>query len=247
MRLFRRLALVIALIVAVVCVVLLLNFTAPNPTGRRYSSTSPLTSGSAQAIGLSAEQILSQDLRTPRNDDPDQRQCFCNNSNRTPSECNVCVTSDPSISTYRRPDFVSANFIAESKNRQNLLYTYNDQVDQITDYVTEARLLHRPLWLYTRVNTLLAPQFYTLVEFDRRRRGRLLHGTRLRRSSRSSCVERAGHRAGSSRHYRNLGDRRSQIIRCAAPAQSSRRQRQSRHCRGFPENGEGSSAAQDRH
>jgi hypothetical protein len=166
MKLFRRLAFVIALIAAVVCILLLLNFTAPNPTGRRYSSASPLTSGGAQAIGLSAEQILSQDLRTPRNDDPDQRQCFCNSPNRTPGvgECRVCIAFSQSISTYRRPDFVGANFIAESKNRRNLLYSHSDQVDQIGDYVVAARALGKPLWLYTRVNTLLDPEFYRMVE-----------------------------------------------------------------------------------
>src|SRR5664279_1769749 len=165
MRLFRRLAFLAALIVALICIVLLLNFTAPNPTGRRYSSAPVQTSGSTQTIGASGELILSQDLHTPDNDAADQLQCICNspNANPGPNQCRTCIVYYSSIATYRRPDFVSARFIAESKNRQNLLYSYSDQVDQITDYVTMAKLLGRPLWLYTRVDTLLSPQFYSLV------------------------------------------------------------------------------------
>jgi hypothetical protein len=164
MKLLRRLALLIAFIITLTCIVLLLNFTAPNPTGRRYSSAAPLVSGSAQNIGLSGEQILAQDLRLPRNDDPDQRQCICNNANAIPGDCNTCIAFSSTITTYRRPDFVGANFIAESKNRQNLLYTFTDQVEQISDYVTAAQLLKRPLWLYIRVDTRLDPEFYRLVE-----------------------------------------------------------------------------------
>jgi hypothetical protein len=166
MKFLRRLLFVISLIIAALCIVVLLNFTATNPTGRRYSSASPVMTGDAQAIGLSGEEILARDLRLPRNDAPDQRQCICNNPNVSTgaNDCRVCITSDASISTYRRPDFISDRFIAESKNRQNLLYTHTDQIDQITDYVTAAQLLKRPLWLYTRVDTRLDAEFYRLVE-----------------------------------------------------------------------------------
>ncbi len=164
MRLIRHSIFIIALMGVAVCIILLLNFTAPNPTGRRYSSASPLTRGAAQDIGLSGEQILAQDLHLPRNDDADQRQCICHDANTVPGDCRVCIVSSPSITSYRRPDFIGANFIAESKNRQNLLYSYSDQVDQISDYVLAAELLGRPLWLYTRVDTLLDPAYYRLVE-----------------------------------------------------------------------------------
>lgn len=166
MKFLRRLLFALSLMVVVLCIVLLLNFTAPNPTGRRYSSASPVMAGSAQAIGLSGEEILSKDLRLPRNEDPDKRQCICNNPNTRPSEnqCRVCIAYQQAISTYRRPDFISDRFIAESKNRQNLLYTYTDQVEQISDYVNAAQLLKRPLWLYTRVDTLLSGEFKRLVE-----------------------------------------------------------------------------------
>ena len=179
MKLYRRLAFVIATLVALVCIVLLLNFTAPNPTGRRYSSASPLTTGNAQGIGLSGEQILAQDLHLPRNDDPDQLQCICNSPALVPNQCNSCFAVSSTVTSYRRPDFVAPNFIAESKNRQNLLYTYSDQVDQITDYVTAALLLRRPLWVFVRVDTVLSPEFYPLVEFDGRRSRAVFHDSRL--------------------------------------------------------------------
>lgn len=163
MKLFRRVIFFAALLITLICIVLLLNFTAPNPTGRRYSSASPLTRGSAQDIGLSGEQILAQDLHLPRNDDADQRQCICNSAIATPADCRACIVSSPEITTYRRPDFIGASFIAESKNRQNLLYSYTDQVDQIRDYVLAAQLLGRPLWLYTRIDTVLDPAFARLV------------------------------------------------------------------------------------
>lgn len=165
----RRSLILVLFIILVSSLVLLLNVTAPNPTGRRYSSESPLTTGqgSIQQIGTTAERILARDLGVPRNEDPDQRQCFCNSGASAPplAECRVCMAyAQLSTSTYRRPDFVAPGFIAESKNRQNLLYTQEDQVEQIGDYVIGAKALGRPLWLYTRVNTQLSPEFYQLVE-----------------------------------------------------------------------------------
>ena len=51
MSLFRRLLSFFALIAVLICVMLLLNFTASNPTGRRYSSAPVLTSGSRKRLG----------------------------------------------------------------------------------------------------------------------------------------------------------------------------------------------------
>ncbi|MCS6835699.1 MAG: hypothetical protein NZ750_06760 [Anaerolineae bacterium] len=153
-----------------IAIILLLNFTAPNPTGRRYSSESPLTSGqgNSREIGLNGERILARDLGVPRNDLPDQRQCFCQDRYRSvplPSECRVCmVYAVLESSSHRRPDFVAPSFIAEVKNTQSLLYEQSDTLSQIGDYVISARAANRPLYLYTRVNTRLDPEFYQLVE-----------------------------------------------------------------------------------
>ena len=167
LRLFRLTAL-IATLVLVSAFILLLNFTAPNPTGRRYSSEPVLTAqqgATAQEIGLSAEVILSLDLGLPRNEDTGQRQCLCNNvSYAGTSECNTCVAIVPSINTLRRPDFVGTGYIVEVKNRASLLYEQTDQVDQISDYADAARLMGRPLWLFIRVNTTLSAEFHRIVE-----------------------------------------------------------------------------------
>ncbi len=163
-KLFRRLVILISLIVVIGCMVLLLNFTASNPTGRRYSSAPVVTRGNTQAIGLSGEQILSADLRAPRNDEPEQRQCVCNSTGSlNTGDCRVCIAYSPAIANYRRPDFITDTYIAESKNRQNLLYTYADLAEQIGDYVLAAQTLNRPLWVYVRIDTVVDPTFYGLV------------------------------------------------------------------------------------
>jgi len=168
MKRIRRLILTFTLLTAAICVVLLLNITAPNPTGRRYSSQMPLTTGqgSGQQIGDDAERILELDLGIPNNNAADQRVCICNSARGTPpiSECRSCLTTIPIEGSYRRPDFMGANYIAESKNAQNLLYTQADRLDQITDYASAARALNQPLWLYIRVNTVLDSAFTSLVD-----------------------------------------------------------------------------------
>jgi hypothetical protein len=167
---FTRVLMLASLFGLIFSSILLLNFTAPNPTGRRYSSEVPLTTrqGNALQIGLSAENVLAKDLGLPRNDDPEQLQCICRNAANAvvPNECNSCFAHLDVISTssHRRPDFVGKSFIAESKNRRNLLYEQSDQVDQISDYAAAAKLLNQPLWVFVRVNTTLSPEFRQIVE-----------------------------------------------------------------------------------
>jgi hypothetical protein len=52
--------------------------------------------------------------------------------------------------------------MAESKNTLNLRYP-GDVFNQISDYALAAKLLNRPLWVYTRVDTVIAPDFYDIV------------------------------------------------------------------------------------
>ncbi len=148
-----------------IAVILLANVTAPNPTGRRYSSEMPVITGSGTEIGISAERILAKDLRVPRNEDPDQRQCICNSPGLRPnvSECRVCYAYSQSIANYRRPDFVSSRYIAESKNRQGLLYGDRATLDQIGDYAVAARAVGVPLWVYVRVDTAVDPEFVRIA------------------------------------------------------------------------------------
>lgn len=161
----RRLLFPLALAGMILCGVLLLNFTASNPTHRRYSSQTPLTTGQGTGaeIGQDAERILSKDLGVPPNDSSGQRQCICVNGATLNSDCNSCLIILSGISGFRRPDFVSSSFIAESKNQQSLLYTNRD-FPQIQDYVQAAKALHRPLWVFIRVNTEIDPAYRDLVE-----------------------------------------------------------------------------------
>jgi hypothetical protein len=165
---FWRITIIITTLSLIGAFILLQNFTAPNPTGRRYSSEPVLTAqqgATAQAIGLSAEVILARDLGIPRNEDAGQRQCLCSNASYAGTrECNTCAAIVPSIHTIRRPDFVDARYIVEVKNRANLLYAETDQVEQIADYADAARLMRRPLWLFVRVDTTLSAEFHRIVE-----------------------------------------------------------------------------------
>lgn len=166
MKSIRRIGFPVSVLALVTCVTLLLNVTAPNPTGRRYSSQMPLVTGqgSAEAIGQSGEEILARDLRLPNNNATDQRQCLCRSvTSPNPIDCNVCIPVSSLTSTFRIPDFIAAGYIAESKNAQNLLYN-GREVDQINDYVLAAKELKRPLWLFIRVDTLVAPEFEQIVE-----------------------------------------------------------------------------------
>jgi hypothetical protein len=165
MKRIRRILLTLFQLIAVASILLLLNVTAPNPTHRRYSSEMPITTGQAgpQEIGASAERILSNDLRLPNNNDADQLQCICSStSDVRRSYCRACLAVVQSVSNYRIPDFVGPDFIAESKNTQGLLYA-GREVDQIRDFVTASLMMRRPLWLYVRTNTDVAPEFAALV------------------------------------------------------------------------------------
>lgn len=171
-RLFRFFVVCIAaisLVTVIVSALILANFTAPNPTGRRYASAAPLRVGSSQDIGSDAENILSGDLGVPRNGLTGERKCICN-IGATPNRqtCNVCVAQiavNTSSAYFRIPDFVTDQFMAESKNTDGLLYTGSSrEVSQIQDYVTASLLMRVPLYVYTRVETPTDPRFVTLVE-----------------------------------------------------------------------------------
>lgn len=155
----------IALVILIVSVLLLLNITAPNPTHRRYSSQTPLTTGqgTGKSVGDSAEMILAADLNLPNNNAPDQRQCLCKSAGSASAKaCNVCLPVSDLQTDFRIPDFIAPDFMAESKNTQNLLYT-GREYDQILDYALAAKLLNRPLWVYIRVDTTVSPEFDDIV------------------------------------------------------------------------------------
>lgn len=142
---------------------ILLHLPGFNPTGRRLSSQLPEQTGPSMSIGQSGEDQLARDLRLPNNNRADQLICLCRSA-ETPlrGECNTCRAVPDMQSTFRRPDFVGGNYIAESKNAANLHYS-GREVDQIGDYVRAARHFGQPLWVYVRVDTQVAPEFEQLV------------------------------------------------------------------------------------
>ncbi len=165
MKRIRYSLLFIAIIVLAICTVLLLNFTAPNPTGRRYSSQTIDLSLNSNEKGLQGEQILAHDLGIPPNDASD-RVCICANQ-ETPPEliaCNSCLAYVQGLQHNRRPDFITDKTIIEVKNRQELLYGSDRDTIEISDYALAANALDRSLWVYVRTDTISDERFDEIVE-----------------------------------------------------------------------------------
>lgn len=167
MQLIRRLLMFSAVIVLAVSIVLLLNFTAPNPTGRRYSSEMPSRLLNNFDRGFDAERILSHDLDVPNNNSslPNAGQCVCNQSyapDKSPgvNYCNVCLVYSPLVARFNIPDFVTDKFIAEAKD--TLLIDARSQ-EQIRNFALMATELKRPLWLFVSYRTEIHPHIAQLV------------------------------------------------------------------------------------
>ena len=174
MKQFRRAGIFIALILLVVSLGIRANLNVLNPTGLRYSSEYPLRTGegTAQEIGTDGERVLAIDLNVINNNRAGQIQCACNTPNydqSPPTQCNICFGFSENIENYRIPDFVTLNYIAESKNVASLqAFRQNGEeirdYQQIRDIVDVALLLDLPFWVYVRVDTEVAPEYLDLVE-----------------------------------------------------------------------------------
>lgn len=162
----RRAGLLVSVIGAIICVVLLLNITAPNPTGRRYSSETVITTGTPATIGYDGERVLARDLGVPNNNASGQLQCICNSQYlTTPSRCNVCTfwVPFPNASQFAIPDFVGKKLIADSKNVAKLDWT-GDVPRQIELYAATAAQYDLELWVFVRVDTEVDPRYKDLIE-----------------------------------------------------------------------------------
>ncbi len=159
MRLIRRLFIITGFLFLLGSIIILLNFTAPNPTGRRYSSRPVLRQGSSGAVGNDGETVLAADLRLVSNNDGSQLVCFCKYGNtKTSSQCRSCA-GQYNISSNRLPDFLTDRLIIDSKNVRDL-----GDYDQLSDFAIVARQTGRALWIYTRVDSTVAPKYHTLIE-----------------------------------------------------------------------------------
>lgn len=142
-------------------IVLLLNFTAPNPTGRRYSSEVVDLNLDNGTKGLEGERILALDLRAPLN--TIEKHCICGEASTVASQCNLCRVNVPTVSTYRMPDFFTETYIADAKNRYTWLSSHSQDVAQMTDYAHAAIALDIPLWVYVRVDTTVDQTMQDIV------------------------------------------------------------------------------------
>jgi len=162
----RRVVLALALAGIMVCVILLLNFTATNPTGRRYSSAVALTDGESNELGSDGERILGKDLGVSNNNAAERQQCICDFSLLSPPPgCNVCLFHNAvsSEGKFAKPDFVGRNYIAESKNAKKLPWR-GHSLREISLYADTAIDSKVNLWLFVRVDTEVDPRYYDLVE-----------------------------------------------------------------------------------
>jgi hypothetical protein len=163
----RRFIFFVSLGTFVVSIVLLLNFTASNPTGRRYSSEIPTGTRRTEA-GYDAERILSLDLGVPHNNSS-LRQCICGteaSDNPRDHNCNVCtvISNDMSVGEAHLPDFVTDSYIAEAKNYSPNTNIYSNNREQLDAFIAMAEYLNRPLWLYVAVDSRVSPELQYLVE-----------------------------------------------------------------------------------
>lgn len=162
-----RILFLLSAVVAVVCVILLLNFTASNPTGRRYSSAEPSATGDDIGVsgraGIEAEDILSKDLGIARNSVPYQQLCVCPLSKDVPSLCGNCLihTQLPDGKHYMTPDFIGNDFIVEAKHTKSLT---SSNLTQLTVYATAAHEKKRKLWLFVDIGAEVDPRYFDLVE-----------------------------------------------------------------------------------
>lgn len=162
----RRFVLIVAILAAAVATTLLLNFTAPNPTGRRYSTETVDLSQNSNGKGAQGEQILSNDLGTPlTNDHTNNAVCVCNVdfAPRTPSQCSSCITYSEQVANYRIPDVTTDRYFAESKNTWHLSVTSNHDYPQLIEIAQVAREIGYPLWIYVRVDSVVDAAFIDLA------------------------------------------------------------------------------------
>lgn len=168
MKTLRRLVFAIATLVIIVCAGLLItNFDPTNPTHRRYSSETVLSTGDAPSddIGRDGERVLSKDLGVPRNDADIPVLVVCNTRFKDappPAKNTECFFYSDDIENYRVPDFLTDDYIAESKNAEKLLVTQDRDYKQIKAFAVASAGLNRPLYIYVRHNTKVDAEFYEL-------------------------------------------------------------------------------------
>lgn len=161
---FRRGILALSIIVGSISIILLLNFTAPNPTGQRYSSEMPTYDEKTECDGNHAEAILESDLGLPANDFTEaETLCVCKTQrDLAQTRCNTCIAVSYEVEKkVHIPDFVTDSLIIDSKCKENIT---NDH--QFRSFVDAAHQLDRELWYFVRVGeeTRVSPYILEQVQ-----------------------------------------------------------------------------------
>lgn len=148
MALFRRGLITGSFLAALLCIVLLMNFTAPNPTGRRYSSEVPQYINDV-CQGVDAERILSTDLQMVQNDSTNvETLCICSpNSTGASTRCNTCILTSSEVGNQAHiPDFINDQVLIDSKCAENL-----QNNSQYRSFLDAAQQTNRELWYFVRI------------------------------------------------------------------------------------------------
>lgn len=148
-RIRRRILITLLVLLTIVTAFsFLLSETAPNPTGRWFSSGFVDTTQTNYVFGGQAEVILASDLHLPQNDSSEgERRCFCSRNHETPpGRCNVCETNSASISNWSIPDFVTNRIIIDSK----AVAQFSSNDEQIRNFIAVAEQTDRELWIFVR-------------------------------------------------------------------------------------------------
>jgi hypothetical protein len=163
----RRAVMTYCVALILVGIVLLLNFTAFNPTGRRYSGQTIDLNASSSAKGLQGENILATDLNLSiTNERSSSPVCICNSrfeGTVAPSGCSVCVTYSEAVSNFRIPDIVAGGYFAESKNAERLVTSQTRDYEQLQEMAAVAQEINQPLWIYVRTETYVDREYRNLA------------------------------------------------------------------------------------
>lgn len=145
MKTFRRGIIAAGLLLSAFCILLLMNITAPNPTGRRYSS-----SVVPESDGRAAEDVLQADLNITHNERSPITMCICDHDGHKVNKCQTCLISSSCVINTSIPDFISKNFLIDSKNYAKSQLRLDQQ---LRNFVCAARENNLQLWLYVRKDT----------------------------------------------------------------------------------------------
>jgi len=167
LTLIRRILLIAFIGMVIIGSILLLNFSPNNPTWRRYSSGVVDVNGSPADIGIEGENMLARDLRLPvTNERASNTVCVCNiryEGTAPPNSCNVCSIYSEQVSNYRIPDFVTNNYIAESKNARQLAVSHSRDFQQIQEMTAAAKEAGVPVWIYVRTESYVDDEYNKLA------------------------------------------------------------------------------------